>query len=147
MQIAIATTDDDIAACYPVLRQLRPKLEEATFVADVRRMQDGGYVIVSLRDSEVRAVAGYRYYEMFATGKTLYVDDLVTDEAHRSGGYGHQLLEWLKAEAASHGCNFLTLDSGNKRTAAHKFYRRHGMEDIALHFAIPTDGGPQWTSG
>lgn len=147
MQIAIATTDEDIAACYPVLRQLRPKLDAATFVADVRRMQEGGYLIASLRDPDVRAVAGYRYYEMFATGKTLYVDDLVTGEEHRSSGYGQHLLDWLKAEATRHGCNFLTLDSGNKRTGAHRFYRRQGMEDIALHFAIPTDGGPQWTSG
>ena len=146
MHIAIADTDEDIAACFPVLRQLRPKLDEASFVADVRRMQQGGYLIASLRDPEVRAVAGYRYYEMFATGKTLYVDDLVTGEAFRSSGYGAQLLEWLKAEAVRHGCNFLTLDSGNKRTGAHRFYRRQGMADIALHFAIPTDGGPQWTS-
>ena len=24
--------------------------------------------------------------------------------------------------------------------------RRHGLQDMALHFAIPTDGGPMWTS-
>ncbi|HEX2122372.1 MAG TPA: GNAT family N-acetyltransferase [Thermoanaerobaculia bacterium] len=147
MLIAIATTDDDIAACYPVLRQLRPKLDSSTFVADVRRMQQQGYVLASLRDGgAVRAVAGYRYYELFATGLTLYVDDLVTDAEHRSSGYGERVLQWLKNEAASHGCNFLTLDSGLKRVGAHRFYRRHGLEEIALHFAIPTDGGPMWTS-
>lgn len=146
MLIEIATTDEDIAACYPVLRQLRPKLDASTFVADVRRMQQQGYVLASLRDGEIRAVAGYRYYELFATGLTLYVDDLVTDAEHRSSGYGERLLDWLKAEATSHGCKFLTLDSGLRRAGAHRFYRRHGLEEIALHFAIPTDGGPMWTS-
>lgn len=146
MQIAIADSDDDIAACYPVLKQLRPKLDEETFVADVRRMQQQGYVIASLRDPDVRAVAGYRYYEMFAFGFQMYVDDLVTDAAHRSKGYGERLLEWLKAEAVRSGCRFLTLDSGLKREAAHRFYRRHGLEEAAYHFIIPTDGGPMWTS-
>ena len=146
MLIQIAETDEDISACFTVLRELRPKLNESTFVADVRRMQQQGYVLASLRDGEVRAVAGYRYYELFATGNTLYIDDLVTDAAHRSSGYGEHLLKWLLAEATRNGCNFLTLDSGNKRLGAHRFYRRHGLEDMALHFAIPTDGGPMWTS-
>jgi GNAT superfamily N-acetyltransferase len=147
MQIAIAATDDDIHACFSVLQQLRPKLVASTFVSDVRRMQQQGYVLAFLRDGEVRAVAGYRYYEMFAFGPQMYVDDLVTDATHRSSGYGERLLQWLIAEAKTHGCKFLTLDSGVKRLDAHRFYRRHGLEEVALHFAIPTDGGPQWTSG
>jgi len=146
MLIDIATTDEDIAACYPVLRQLRPKLDASTFVADVRRMQLQGYILASLRDGDIRAVAGYRYYELFATGLTLYIDDLVTNAGHRSSGYGERVLEWLKREATDRGCRFLTLDSGLKRLAAHRFYRRHGLEEMALHFAIPTDGGPMWTS-
>lgn len=144
--IDLAQTDRDIEACFPVLSQLRPKLDRATFVDDVRRMERTGYFMASLRDPDVRSVAGYRYLDMFATGLTLYVDDLVTDSAHRSSGYGRALLEWLIAEAARKGCNFLTLDSGLKRLEAHRFYRRHHLEEIALHFAIPTDGGPMWTS-
>jgi GNAT superfamily N-acetyltransferase len=146
MQIAIAESDADIVACYHVLKQLRPKLDQATFVADVRRMQARGYVLASLSDPEVRAVAGYRFYEMFAFGETLYVDDLVTDAAARSQGYGERLLEWLKNEAVRKGCRYLTLDSGLKREGAHKFYRRHGLQEIAYHFAIPVDGSPMWTS-
>lgn len=146
MHIAIAETDEAIAACYPVLKQLRPKLDEATFVSDVRRMQQRGYILASLSDPDVRAVAGYRYYEMFAFGETLYVDDLVTDVQQRSKGYGEQLLEWLKKEAVRNGCTYLTLDSGLKREGAHKFYRRQGLEEIAYHFAIPMDGSPMWTS-
>lgn len=144
--IAIAFADEEIVACYPVLRQLRPNLDASTFVADVRRMQQQGYFLASLSDPDVRAVAGYRYLDMFATGMTLYVDDLITDANHRSSGYATRLLEWLKSEAVRHRCKFLTLDSGLKRAGAHRFYRRNGLEEIALHFAIPTDGGPMWTS-
>jgi GNAT superfamily N-acetyltransferase len=146
MHIAIAETDDDIRACFAVLKQLRSKLDETTFVDDVRRMQRQGYVLASLRDPDVRAVAGYRFYEMFAFGPQMYVDDLVTDANFRSHGYGKALLTWLRSEATRHGCSFLTLDSGHKRVDAHRFYRREGMEDIALHFAVSTDGGPMWKS-
>lgn len=146
MNIQLATTDDEILACFPVLRQLRPALDQGTFVADVRRMQDQGYLLASLRDGDIAAVAGYRYFEMFAFGPTLYVDDLVTDDRRRSSGYGERLLTWLKEEAIRNGCRYLTLDSGTKRLRAHEFYRRHGMHDVALHFAIPVDGSPMWTS-
>ncbi|HEX7153761.1 MAG TPA: GNAT family N-acetyltransferase [Thermoanaerobaculia bacterium] len=144
--IAIAQTDEEIVACFPVLHQLRPALDPATFVSDVRRMQGQGYILAALSAPDVRAVAGYRYYETLAFGPTLYVDDLVTDASHRSSGYGERLLAWLKAEATRNGCRYLTLDSGLKRLGAHKFYRRHGLEEIALHFAIPLDGGPMWSS-
>ncbi|MDQ3280419.1 MAG: GNAT family N-acetyltransferase [Acidobacteriota bacterium] len=146
IKIAVATTDDEILACYEVLRQLRPKLDRSTFVDDVRRMQRGGYVLASLLAPEVRAVAGYRFFEMFAFGGTLYVDDLVTDAEARSSGYGKALLQWLKDEAIRAGCRFLTLDSGLKRLRAHEFYRREGLEAIGLHFALATDGGPMWSS-
>lgn len=146
MNIQIADTDQEIAACFAVMKQLRPKLVEEDFVADVRRMQREGYLLACVVDGEVRAVAGYRYMEMFATGLTLYVDDLVTDSTHRSSGYGKALLDWLVAEAARNRCKFLTLDSGLKRLDAHRFYRCEGLQDMAIHFAIPTDGGPMWTS-
>lgn len=146
MNIAIAETDEQIGACFPVLRQLRPKLNETTFIEDVRRMQRQGYILAAVHDPDVRAVAGYRYYEMFAFGPQMYVDDLVTDSTKRSHGYGRALLTWLRAEATRNGCRFLTLDSGTKRLDAHRFYRREGMEDIALHFAVTTNSGPMWSS-
>jgi GNAT superfamily N-acetyltransferase len=146
VNIAIADTDEEILACYPVLKQLRPKLSDKTLVADVRRMQKDRFLLASVRDPDVRAVAGYRYMEMFAFGPLLYVDDLVTDSTKRSHGYGKALLTWLNNEARSHGCKFLTLDSGLKRLDAHRFYRREGLQEIALHFAIPTDGGAMWSS-
>ena len=146
MNIRIADTDEEIAACFAVMKQLRPKLVEENFVGDVRRLQREGYLLACVIDGDVRAVAGYRYMEMFATGLTLYVDDLVTDSTQRSRGYGKALLDWLVAEAQRAGCKFLTLDSGLKRLDAHRFYRREGLQDMAIHFAIPVDGGPMWTS-
>lgn len=39
-------------------------------------------------DGEPRSVAEFRVMEKLWTGRILHVDDLVTDEAARSRGYG-----------------------------------------------------------
>jgi GNAT superfamily N-acetyltransferase len=136
MRIALAQSDADIARCFPVMQQLRPHLVESEFVARIRRMhaQDFHLAYVAA-DGGIRAVAGYRYQEKLFAGKTLYVDDLVTDSTARSQGHGRALLGWLAGEARAHGCTQLELDSGVQRFAAHRFYFRERMHISSYHFA------------
>lgn len=135
MNISLATTDAAIARCFPVMAQLRPHLVESQFVARVRRMQTEGFHLAALEaNGAIHAVAGYRYYDKLFSGKNLYVDDLVTDGAQRSKGYGQALLNWLYEQARSYGCNQLELDSGVQRSAAHRFYFREQMHVSAFHF-------------
>lgn len=136
-QIALAGSDEEIAACHPVMRELRPHLEDsADFVARVRRIQSDGYRLVALRDEggAVRACAGYRVQEMLSRGRFLYVDDLVTSDRSRSAGHGAALIEWLTAEARREGCTRIDLDSGVQRGRAHRFYFRHGFTVTGFHF-------------
>jgi GNAT superfamily N-acetyltransferase len=135
--IEIATTDDAIARCFPVMQQLRPHLVAADFVAQIRRMQGDGFHLAALEDGGVvRAVAGYRFYEKLVSGKNLYVDDLVTDPTQRSRGHGRALLAWLTAEARTHGCVQLELDSGVQRFDAHRFYFRERLHISSYHFVV-----------
>ena len=135
--IRSAATDSDIARCFAVMRQLRPHLVEHEFVARIRRMQPEGFHLALLdEEGVVRAVAGYRFYEKLFSGKNLYVDDLVTDEAMRSRGLGKALLDWLRNEARSLGCAQLHLDSGLQRPDAHRFYERESLKKTAFHFAV-----------
>jgi GNAT superfamily N-acetyltransferase len=71
------------------------------------------------------------------SGKTLYVDDLVTDEANRSRGFGEAMIAWLVAQARSEGCKTFSLDSGTQRQAAHAFYFRVGLRISDFHFQMP----------
>jgi GNAT superfamily N-acetyltransferase len=66
--------------------------------------------------------------------RKLYVDDLVTDGAHRSRGVGTALLAELERRAAACGCRVIELDSGHQRTDAHRFYLREGFADVSRHF-------------
>jgi GNAT superfamily N-acetyltransferase len=132
------TTDEDILGARGVMRQLRPQIPEADYLSTVRRMmRTDGYLQAAVFDGDaVVAVAGYRFMEMLYAGKTLYVDDLNTDETRRSRGYGKVLMDWLKREARERGCVQLQLDSGVQREQTHRFYFREGLTINCYHFRI-----------
>ncbi len=136
MNIRIATTDAEIATCYPIMQELRPHITEDQFLSQVRAQENTGYrlAFVQQPDGLVVAIAGFRVGENLAWGRFLYVDDLATLPAHRSKGHGAKLLSWLKEYAAREGCQQLHLDSGIQRKDAHRFYEREGMTMAGFHF-------------
>jgi len=139
MSIHIATTDAEIEACFPVMRELRPHIAEGQFLSRVRSQERAGYRLAYIRRaSQVVAVAGFRVGENLAWGRFLYVDDLITASGQRSMGLGARLLSWLKEQAAKEGCSHLHLDSGIQRKDAHRFYAREGMTMASLHFVENT---------
>jgi GNAT superfamily N-acetyltransferase len=136
MTIEQAETDEQIAATYDVMRQLRPHLAREEYVPLVRAMMasDGFRLAAVVDEGEVRAVAGYRFMNMLYCGRLLYIDDLVSDERARSRGYGARLLGWLKEEARREGCSELQLISRTTREQAHRFYFREGLGIECFHF-------------
>lgn len=137
--VAPATGDDEILATRDVMLHLRPSIAPEDYLPTVRRMmRTDGYQLAALRENgEVRAVAGYRFMEMLYCGRILYVDDLNTDERHRSRGYGKTLLDWLKEKARANGCRELHLDSGVQRENTHRFYFRERLTVNYYHFRCP----------
>ncbi|RFC45620.1 MAG: Acetyltransferase (GNAT) family protein [Verrucomicrobia bacterium] len=141
IHITPAESDADILRCFPVMAQLRPHLVEAEFVARVRRMQSEGFRLARLEEEgTVRAVAGYRFHEKLFSGRTLYVDDLVSDTTRRSQGHGARLLAWLAEQARARDCDLLELDSGVQRFDAHRFYFRERMRIASYHFSRALKG-------
>lgn len=141
LQIRDAQTEQEILRCFSVMVQLRPHLTRESFLPRILAMQREGFHLALLEEGgEVCAVAGYRFLDLLFSGRTLYVDDLVTDETRRSRGHGAALLEWLQERAHAEGCTTLTLDSGVQRTAAHRFYFRQRMSIFGYHFSMPVPG-------
>ena len=135
--VRIADSPAQIERCFGVIVQLRTHLDRAGFVDQVVRQQLEGFRLAFLEDrGEVKAVAGFRTMELLYSGKTLYVDDLVTDENARSKGYGDRLFDWLVDLARIQGCQHFTLDSGVQRFDAHRFYFRKRMRISSYHFAL-----------
>ena len=135
--IANAETSTAILRCFPVMVQLRPHLREEEFAERITRQRAQGYHLGYLEtDGQVRAVAGYRYFNTLPWGRICYVDDLVTESAHRSQTFGRTLFEWLVARAREAECEQLHLDSGVQRFDAHRFYLARRMAISCHHFSL-----------
>lgn len=136
---------DDPVARRPLLlkgealhRQLRPALE-ADYPAQIERLiPEGARLAQVVDDGEVRAIALWRVFETTYCGRRLEIEDLVSDEAHRSKGYGAAMIRWLNDQAVALGCPTTTLISGTHRTRAHRFYFREGYAITAFHFVRET---------
>jgi GNAT superfamily N-acetyltransferase len=136
-KIDLATTPERIGRCSSVMRELRPHIKAIDFAARILQQQKEGYHLAYLElDRVVRSVAGFRIFNLLFSGRTLYIDDLITHESDRSRGFGAALFDWLVEHAKEKGCDYLTLDSGVQRFAAHRFYLNRGMDISSHHFQL-----------
>ena len=138
VEIREAVSEQDVERCFPAMHDLRPHVTRDSFAAQVRRQRETqGYRLAFVEsDGEVTAVAGFRVIEMLAWGRSLYVDDLITAEAHRGDRHGSRLFDWLVEEARRCGCSQFHLDSGVQRHGAHRFYLHKGLDITSYHFAM-----------
>ncbi len=118
-----------------VHRQLRPHMPP-DYPARIREvLASGAQMAVAVAEGAVVGVTVFRVVEKTYTGRELYCDDLVTDEARRSTGVGRALIAYMEGIARERACDMFTLDSGTHRQQAHKFYFREGMTVTAFHFS------------
>ncbi|MCZ6836371.1 MAG: GNAT family N-acetyltransferase [Planctomycetota bacterium] len=138
MAVILTKTDAEIQRCFPILKQLRPHLEENGFLERIHGQMEGGYQLAMIEtEDRVVAVAGFRIQENLFSGRHLYVDDLITDSTQRSTGHGGELLDWLIQHAKNEACECLALDSGVHRCDAHRFYFKQRMSSMAYPFLLP----------
>ena len=136
--IALAETREDIAATWPVMRQLRPHLDAQAYLELVVQLQAERHFKLARMavDGHVVAAAGLRFGEWLHGGRYLEIEDFVTSEESRSLGHGGAFFGWIAALARDSGCRHLRLLSGVQREAAHRFYRRKGMRQEACYFSL-----------
>ena len=126
MDIRELVADREIAGAYPLMRQLRDRLREDTFLSEIRRQQVECYRLFGLFEAErLCALAGVRRSHTLSRGEHLFVDDLVTAEDLRAKGHGSALLRWLAGYAREQGIPRVYLDS---RITAKGFYAKLGFE-------------------
>lgn len=86
-------------------------------------MKQNGYKLFALyNENRIVALTGVGLQVNFYNKKYVFVYDLVTDEDHRSKGYGYRLLSYIDKWAKTNGAEFVALESGIQRTNAHRFY-------------------------
>ncbi|WP_198022095.1 GNAT family N-acetyltransferase [Algiphilus aromaticivorans] len=135
--IGVAESDVQLESAAAVLLELRPAYGKAELLERVREQMRHGYQIAcGESEGEILCVAGFVIARKLAWGRHMYVDDLITAEAHRGKGAGTAMMRWLKAHARQTGCEQLHLDSGVSRFGAHRFYLREGFAISSHHFAM-----------
>jgi GNAT superfamily N-acetyltransferase len=136
--VTVATSEDDVRACWAAFARLRPHLSSADELVERWHSQSGeGYRIASVAGGA--GAIGYRLLTTLAWGRMVYVDDLVVAEAAEGGGLAVALLDFVKAEARRLGCAAVHLDSGYQRKRAHALYLRNGFVLDCHHFAWAVD--------
>lgn len=138
LTLAHAETEAALRACFPVMRQLRPQLGSPEELLATVRLQGGqGYRLLAVWDGcQPVALAGYRRLDNLIHGRFLYVDDLVTDAEYRGKGCGERLLDALREQGRTEGCQTLVLDTSLSNALAQRFYFRSGLLAKGLHFCM-----------
>jgi len=87
--------------------------------------EDASAVLVAESDGAVVGICTvYLDIESVRFGCRAWVEDLAVHPEHRSAGHGKALLDAAKDWGRERGATHLELDSGEARTAAHRFYER-----------------------
>lgn len=136
MEIVELTGIEAMCEAFPLMKQLRPYLDEPRYLSLLADMIPRGYRMFAVRDgSALRAVAGIDLSVNLYHGRHVWVYDLVTDEHARSRGVGQLLLRHVEAFGRTHGCERISLASGLVRKDAHRFYEeRMGYERVSYVF-------------
>ncbi len=116
-------TEAEFREAFPVLKELRPHLDEAQYWELLDVMRGRGYRMFAAReDGLIVAIVGIEIAANFHQGKHLWVYNLVALPCVRHKGYGSQLMTFVEQFAQEQGCNNVALWSGTFRTDAHHFY-------------------------
>lgn len=128
-------TLQDVAILTPTMLELRPHLNAEKIREMLPILFQENYQIVFVGDEKLAySLAGFRTLHFFYSGKTLYIDDLITHPLHRKKGYGELLLNWLKEFSRANNYDHFSLDSGFQRKDAHRLYLNAGLELESFHF-------------
>jgi GNAT superfamily N-acetyltransferase len=141
MIIQTAQTDQDILKCWKAMKELRPHLEEATFLPLIKDMMSEGFQLAFIEGENGYALSavGFRYLQFTFKGRHFYIDDLSTLPEARGKGQGGALLEHVFALAKQKGYAHVTLDSGHQRHDAHRLYLNKGFTITSHHFSKKLD--------
>jgi GNAT superfamily N-acetyltransferase len=112
-------TPDDLARYEQAFRTIDDDPAHILMVAD-----SGGEVVATMQVSFLPGLA--RRGALRAQLEAVRVSD-----AYRGQGLGAAMLGWAVGEARRRGCVLVQLTSDKSRTAAHRFYERHGF--VASH--------------
>ncbi|MEZ8916867.1 N-acetyltransferase family protein [Vibrio lentus] len=107
--------------------------EVSTTKEKIERTLFGGYPFAHallLEDNgEVQGFALFHYrYSSFSGEPSIWLDDLLVVDKHRSKGFGAELMQALKLEAEKSLSSHISWTASPHNTKAHNFYKKLGAQ-------------------
>ena len=126
----------DAPAVARLLDQLGYPTEPSAAASRLERLGIvGDRVLVAEVEGEVVGLAHLQVTPAIERDRpAAKIGALVVDESRRGEGVGKALVEALDDEARARGCGLLFLTTSARRTDAHEFYRRVGLEETGKRF-------------
>ncbi len=143
MKIVELSTRAELRRAWPVMSELRDRLDEDRWLELMDVMMPDGYRLLSLQedDGTIVALAGIKVTTNLYYGHHVWVYELVTAGGARSKGHGRTILGHVEELAAAEGCGIVALSSALHRIDAHRFYEKHmGYDRVSYSFTKKVGG-------
>lgn len=138
LEFKVLLNENDFQQAFPIMKQLRPHLDEKTYLSLLRiARSESGYTLLGVF-SQHRGIGlmGYRLLTDFVHGRHLYIDDLVVIETYQSQGVGAKFLIKAKEIATNSGCSRIRLCTGIENIRGMAFYDQQGWSKKAVVYKI-----------
>lgn len=138
VKIKIKTLDkiEDMIMCYPLFKELYPKISLKQYKAQLAEMiKLSNYKIAyATIDDQMVSISGYWIASMFYCGRYLQLSNFVVAKKYRNNGIGKRMLRYLAKEATRQQCQKLVLDSYTENKKSHSLYFNEDFYIRGFHF-------------
>lgn len=124
---------DRIVPLVEKLDDYKISLEELTerFSEMVKQNYECAVVVFN---NEIVGVCGLWFCTRHYAGKSVEVDHVFIEEAHRNKGLGKTFFKWIYNYVTQKGCKTVELNTYVSNYPSHKFYYNEGFEILGYHF-------------
>ena len=126
----------EILGCLPLIFKLNQRrIPENTLKDRLLEMAQQQYECAAIFKNEAMVgVCGLWYCTRHYSGRSVEVDHVFIEEAHRGKGLGKTFFKWLYTYLKQKGYETIELNTYVTNTASHKFYYNEGFKILGYHF-------------
>ena len=126
----------NINSVIPLVRKLNDNKQSVAILKQhFAEMVTQNYGCAGIYDGDkLIGVSGMWFCTRHYSGKSMEVDHVYIDDAHRGKGLGKQFFKWMYNYAKQKGCDAVELNTYVQNYASHKFYYNEDFEILGYHF-------------